>query len=413
MRKKRQKTITGLDIGTTKICAIQGQLDEEGQLTVLGVGSNPSLGLKKGMVVDIEATVDSIQKAVHKCEQMAGVEIRDVYVGIAGGHITSQNSRGVVEVQNSMRGVTEMDRNRALDKARFNVSVPKDLEILHAIPQEYVVDGQTGIKNPVGMSCSTLEVRVHLVLAAIASASNIVKCINHAGLRTREILLESLASSLATLSDNERDLGVLLIDIGGGTSDVAVFTGGSVKFSGVIPLGGDNITNDIAYGLKISRHDAENVKKKYASALVESVESDEMIEVTEVLKDSRTTANRRFLCEIAEARLEQIFMMAKQMVDSSPVRNKIYAGVVLTGGTSLMDGIGELAERIFEMPAKMGVPRGIKGMSGVVSSPIYSTGIGLVSYGLTNEPVGAHYYSNGNVFRKVAYAFKRFIDWYS
>jgi cell division protein FtsA len=413
MRKKRQKTITGLDIGTTKICAIQGQLDEEGQLTVLGVGSNPSLGLKKGMVVDIEATVDSIQKAVHKCEQMAGVEIRDVYVGIAGGHITSQNSRGVVEVQNSMRGVTEMDRNRALDKARFNVSVPKDLEILHAIPQEYVVDGQTGIKNPVGMSCSTLEVRVHLVLAAIASASNIVKCINHAGLRTREILLESLASSLATLSDNERDRGVLLIDIGGGTSDVAVFTGGSVKFSGVIPLGGDNITNDIAYGLKISRHDAENVKKKYASALVESVESDEMIEVTEVLKDSRTTANRRFLCEIAEARLEQIFMMAKQMVDSSPVRNKIYAGVVLTGGTSLMDGIGELAERIFEMPAKMGVPRGIKGMSGVVSSPIYSTGIGLVSYGLTNEPVGAHYYSNGNVFRKVAYAFKRFIDWYS
>lgn len=412
MRKKRPKFITGLDIGTTKICAILGQIDEDNQLTILGVGSHPSQGLKKGLVVDIEATVDSIQKAVHKAEQMAGLEVKEVYVGIAGGHITSQNSRGVVEVQNSVRGVTELDRTRVLDKAR-TITVPKDVEIIHSIPQEYICDGHPGIKNPVGMSCSTLEARVHLVLAAVTSASNIVRCINLAGLRTRDILLESLASSLAILSDNEKDLGVLLIDIGGGTSDVAVFTGGSVKYSGVIPLGGDSITNDIAYGLKISRFDAENVKKKYASSVVDDVNADEVIDVSDVLKNSRTSASRRFLCEIAEARLEQIFMMAKQMVDSSPVRNKIYAGVVLTGGTSLMHGINELAERIFEMPAKVGIPQGLKGMSGVVSSPIYSTGIGLVLHGLTNEPIDTHYYSNGNIFRKVVYNFKRFIDWYS
>ncbi len=412
MRKRRQKFIAGLDIGTTKICCIIGQIDEDNQVTVLGVGSHPSQGLKKGMVVDIEATVDSIQKAVQKAEQMADVEVREVFVGIAGGHITSQNSRGVVEVQNPVRGVNELDRQRVLDKAR-NITVPKDVEIIHAIPQEYVCDGQPGIKNPIGMSCSTLEVRVHLVLAAVTSASNIVRCINLAGLRTRDILLESLASSLAILSDNERDLGVLLIDIGGGTSDVAVFTGGSVKFSGVIPLGGDSITNDIAYGLKISRYDAENVKKKYSSALVDSVDPDEVIEVSDVLKNSRVSANRRFLCEIAEARLEQIFMMARQMVEASPVANNIYGGVVLTGGTSLLHGSAELAERLFEMPAKVGIPQGLKGMSGVVSSPIYSTGIGLVVHGLTAEPSTAQYYNSSNVFSKLVYNFKRFIDWYS
>lgn len=412
MAKKRQKYITGLDIGTTKICAIIGQIDDDGQLAVLGVGSNPSQGLKKGMVIDIEMTVDSIQKAVHKAREMAGVDVKEVFVGIAGGHITSQNSKGSIEVQNPVRGVTETDRQRVLERAR-QIVLPKDVEIIDSIPQEYVCDGQPGIKNPVGMSCATLEARVHLVLAAVTSASNIVRCINLAGLRPRDILLESLASALAILSDNEKDLGVLLIDIGGGTSDVAVFTGGAVKYSGVIPLGGDNITNDIAYGLKVSRYDAENVKKKYASALVDTVDADEVIDVSDVLTNTQQSASRRFLCEIAEARLEQIFMMTKQMIENSPVRNKIYAGVVLTGGTSLMHGITQLAERIFEMPAKVGIPQGLKGMSGVVSSPIYSTGIGLVLHGFVAEPQNSHYYSNGNVFRKVGYALKRFIEWYS
>lgn len=412
MRRKRQKFVAGLDIGTTKICCIIGQIDEDNQTTILGVGSHPSQGLKKGMVVDIEATVDSIQKSVHKAEQMADVEVREVFVGIAGGHITSQNSKGVVEVQNPMRGVNELDRQRVIEKAR-NILVPHGIEIIHVIVQEYICDGQGGIKNPVGMSCSTLEVRVHLVLAAVNSASNIVRCINLAGLRTKDILLESLASSLPILSENEKDLGVLLIDIGGGTSDVAIFTGGSVKFSGVIPLGGDSITNDIAYGLKISRYDAENVKKKYSSALVDTVDPDEVIEVSDVLKNSRVSANRRFLCEIAEARLEQIFMMARQMVDSSPVGDRIYGGVVLTGGTSLMSGISELAERLFEMPAKVGVPKNLKGMSGIVSSPIYSTGIGLVIHGLTAEPSQGNSYNDVNVFKKLVHNFKKFIDWYS
>lgn len=413
MRKKRQKVITGLDIGTTKICAIIGQMDDDGQLNVLGVGSNPSQGLKKGMVIDIDATVDSIEKAVRKAEEMAGSEVHDVYVGIAGGHITSHNSRGVVEVQNPVRGVTELDRQRVLEKAR-SVNISKDMEILHAIPQEFICDGQPGIKNPVGMSCATLEARVHLVVAAMTSASNVVRCIHQAGLHTCDILLESLASSLAILNDNEKDLGVLLIDIGGGTSDVAVFSGGAVKYSGVIPLGGDSITNDIAYGLKISRYDAENVKKKYASAILDSVDPEEMIEVADVLKNTRMPASRRFLCEIAEARLEQIFMMARQMIDSANIKSKIYAGVVLTGGTSLMHGITELAERIFEMPAKVGSPVNLKGMSGVVSSPIYSTGIGLVMYGLTSEPSNdARYYANTNIIRRFVHTIKRFIDWYS
>jgi cell division protein FtsA len=411
MARKKRKYITGLDIGTTKICAIVGQIDEDGQLTVLGVGSNPSLGLKKGMVIDIDSTVDSIKKAAHKAQQMAGVDLKDVFVGIAGGHITSHNSRGVIEVQNPMRGVTEMDRKRVLDKAR-DVTLPRDTEIIHAIPQEYVCDGQAGIKNPVGMSCSTLEARVHLIIAQVASASNIIKCITHAGLQTRDILLESLASSLAILSENEKDLGVLLIDIGGGTSDVAVFTGGNVKYSGVIPLGGDNITNDIAYGLKISRYDAENVKKKFACGIVDMIDPNEVVEVSDVLKGARTNARRSFLCEISEARLEQIFMMAKQMVEATPVGKKIYAGTVLTGGTALMPGIAELAERIFDMPAKVGVPQGLKGMSGVVSSPIYSTAIGLVIYGLTHESEKDHF-SSGNLWHKVCYRMKQFWKWYS
>lgn len=411
-RNRRQKYVTGLDIGTTKICAIIGHVEEDGQLTILGVGSHPSQGLKKGMVVDIEATVDSIQKAVRKAEQMADVQVRDVYVGIAGGHITSQNSRGVVEVQNPVRGVTEADRQRALERAK-DIVKPRDAEIIHFIAQEYVCDGQAGIRNPIGMSCSSLEVRVHLVIAAVTSASNIVKCCQLAGLSTRDIVLESLASSLAILSENEKDLGVLLIDIGGGTSDVAVFTGGAVRFSGVIPLGGDSLTNDICYGCKCSRYDAENLKKKLASALPDSVSPDETFEVANVLTHEREVHPRRFLCEISEARLEQIFMMAKQMVESSPARDRIFGGIVLTGGTSLMHGIVDLAERVFEMPVKVGMPHGLKGMSGVVSSPIYSTAIGLVLHGHSAEPVNEQFYANGSILRKAMFNLKRFIDWYA
>jgi len=410
MRKRRQKIITGLDVGTTKICAIIGQSDE-GQLTILGMGSNPSDGLKRGMVVDIDATIDSIQKAVRKAEQQAGVRVRDVIVGIAGGHITSQNGVGMIEVRNPIRGVTEQDRQRAIERAR-QINIAKDMEILHDYPQEFICDGQPGYRNPIGVSCSTLEARVHIVLASMTSVSNIVKCIKHAGLRVGDILLESLASSLPILSDNERDLGVMLIDIGGGTSDLAVFTRGMIKLSGVIPLGGDNITNDIAYLLKISRHDAENVKKKYARALADSADSDETIEVSGVLKNRPVSTKLQFLCEITEARLEEIFIKARKMIDAVELRDRINAGTVLTGGTSLLPNIDMLAERIFDKPAKVGAPQGLKGMSGIVQSPIYSTGIGLVLHGLSGESSNK-YYSNGNIFRKFSHYVQNFIDWYS
>lgn len=411
-RKKRSRIVTGLDIGTTKVCAIIGQADEEGQLTVLGVGSHPSQGLKKGMVVDIDLTVDSIQKAVRKAEQMAGVTVRDVYVGIAGGHIRSMNSKGIVEVQNPVRGVTEQDRQRAMDRARKSVIVAEDVEVLHIIPQEYVVDGQPGIKNPIGMSCSSLEVRTHVVLAAMTSASNIMRCISHAGLRTCEILLESLASSLAILNDTEKDLGVVLVDIGGGTSDVGIFAGGSVKYSGVVPLGGDSLTNDISYGLRVSKFEAENIKKKYGCATASLINGDDTIEVTDALKNAPTAVDRRFLAEITEARLEQIFEMVKQMIDTSRLGDRIHGGIVLTGGTSLMGGIVELAERVFEMRAKVGMPEGIKGLSGVVNSPIYSTGIGLVMYGLSEQAVNPAYYANGSILRKLSFRFRKMLEWY-
>ncbi|MCX7717361.1 MAG: cell division protein FtsA [Candidatus Sumerlaeaceae bacterium] len=411
MRKRRQPIVTGLDIGTTKVCAIIGHADADGALTVLGVGSHPSQGLKKGMVVDIEMTVDSIQKAVREAEQVAGVSVKQVYVGIAGGHISSTNSKGIVEIPNRQRGVTEQDCQRVLELAR-KITVPHDIEILQVIPQEYVLDGQPGIKNPVGMTCSILEVRAHVVLAAMTSASNIMRCIKHAGLQTCEIMLESLASAVAILGEHEKDLGVILIDIGGGTSDIAVFSGGTVKFSGVIPLGGDSITNDIAYGLKVNRYDAENIKKKHASALPGEVDPDEKIEISDVLKQEPHLVSRRFLCEITEARLEQIFMMAKDMLDKSPVRDRVFGGVVLTGGTSLMHGITRLAERIFELPAKVGMPQNVKGLSGIVKSPIYSTCIGLVLQGIATQAVSPAFYSNGSIFGRLAHRLRKAIDWY-
>ena len=416
MRRKRSKIVTGLDIGTTKIVAITAQMapdDPDQNLTILGVGSTPSQGLKKGMVVDIDATVDSIRKAVHKAEEMSKIDVREVYVGIAGGHIESDNARGYIEVQNPSRGVTEGDRQRVLKRAQESIRAGEHLELIHSIPQEFLLDGHGGITNPVGMSCSRLEARVHLIFAAVTSASNILRCVTLAGLRPRDLMLESLASSLALLTDHEKEVGVILIDVGGGTSDVAVFADGAVRFSGVIPYGGDTITNDIAKCLKISRDHAENVKKKNANADSTRVDSDEKIELTSLLKSTPETASRRELCEIVEARLEEIFMMARKMIESSPVKYTSCAGVVLTGGTALMEDIDHLAERVFELPVKVGVPQNLKGMSSGVTSPIYSTGIGLVLSGYENDLGTTHINANGNIFHKVTDLFSRVLNWYS
>ncbi len=378
----------GLDVGTTKVCAIIGEQDADGVLSILGVGTTPSEGLKKGIVIDIKQTVDSIQKAVQKAQRMAGREICQVIVGIAGGYIQCSCSRASVEIINPARGVSPDDVQRVVERSKV-LGMPVDREILHAIPQEYYTDSGPVI-NPLGQITSKLEVTTHIITASVTSIQNLVRCVNTAGYNTTAILLEAIASAHAILLPQDRELGVLILDIGGGTTDVAVFSRGHIRYSGVIPHGGDNITNDIAYGLKISSFDAENVKKKHGCGMVSMVRPDETFSVKQVLTEKSVTFKRQFLANIIEARLEEIFHLVKESIQVSPVRDKNFAGVVVTGGTALIEGIAELAEKVFECPAHMGVPRGLKGMTGVTTSPIYATGIGLVKHGFLdalNQPL--------------------------
>lgn len=409
-RATKRKYITGLDIGTTKICAIIGQTTPEGDLSILGFGSVPSLGLRRGIVIDIDSTVESIQKAVSKAEEMADVPVRDVFVGIAGGHISSENSRGVVEVANPHRGVTETDIARVIEKAK-SVAMPIDREMLHCIPQEYLVDDQEGIQNPIGLAGNRLEVRCHIVTAAVTSAQNIVRCVNQAGFRTADVLLQSLASSLSVLDENQRDLGVLLVDIGGGTTDLAVYMDGAIKYSGVVPFGGDNITHDIATVLKMSRFDAENVKKKFGSAWPVSVGADEEIDSAGFIDPRHANRSRRHLAEVIQSRTEEILTLCRQQIERTPYAGRLVAGVVLTGGSALMPGITDLCESVFRQPARVGAPQGLKGMSGVIASPIYSTGVGLVCHGLLAQ--NSRPFGKGNLFFRLLDTFKRFIDWYA
>lgn len=409
-RRTKRRFITGLDIGTTKICAIIGQSTPEGDLTIHGFGSVPSVGLRRGVVIDIDSTVESIQKAIAKAEEMADVPVRDVHIGIAGGHIASENSRAVVEIANPHRGVTESDIARVLEKAR-SVAMPIDRELIHSIPQEYIVDDQEGIQNPLGLAGNRLEVRCHNVMAAITSAQNIVRCVNQAGFRTADVLLESLASSLAVLDDNQRDLGVLMIDMGGGTTDIAIYTDGSIKYSGVVPFGGDNITHDIATVLKMSRYDAENVKKKFGCAWAAKVTADEEFESPGFIDPRSANRSRKFLAEVIQSRCEEILNLVKQQVERTPYRGRLVAGVVITGGSALMEGITDVAEAIFDLPARVGAPQGLKGMSGVIASPIYSTGVGLVYHGLQSQHTRP--FGKVNLFYRLVETFRRFIDWYA
>jgi cell division protein FtsA len=409
-RRLKRRFITGLDIGTTKICAIIGQQTPEGDLTIHGFGSVPSVGLRRGVVIDIDSTVESIQKAIAKAEEMADVPVRDVHIGIAGGHISSENSRGVVEIANPHRGVTESDIARVLEKAR-SVTLPIDRELIHSIPQEYIVDDQEGIQNPLGLAGARLEVHCHNVMAAITSAQNIVRCVNQAGFRTADVLLESLASSLAVLDDNQRDLGVIMVDMGGGTTDIAIHTDGSIKYSGVVPFGGDNITHDIATVLKMSRYDAENVKKKFGCAWAQRVSQDEEFESPGFIDPRTANRSRRFLAEVVQSRCEEILAMVKQQVERTPYRDRLVAGVVITGGTALMEGITDVTENLFGLPARVGAPQGLKGMSGVIASPIYSTGVGLVCHGLQAQATRP--FGKTNLFYRLLETFKRFIDWYA
>jgi len=385
-KRRKVKYVIGLDVGTTKVCSIIGE-ESNGSFNILGVGTTPSLGIKKGIVIDIEQTIASIQKAIEKASRMAGREVHEIIIGIAGGHIQCHNSRASVEIVNPERGVTRNDIIRVTERAK-TLSMPVDREILHLIPQEYITDNGP-VKNPFGQVSTRLEVKVHVVTAAVTAVQNLIRCVKQGGFSTSDILLQSIASAEAILEEDEKELGVLLLDIGGGTTDVAIINNGHIRYSGVIPYGGDNLTKDIAQGLRISLFDAENIKKKYGCAISSQVRPEESFSVMQVVNHKKNTIARNKLSDIIEARLEEIFKLVIESIKSSASREKYFAGVVLTGGTTLLEGIAELGEKVFECPCRVGVPYGLKGMSSVISSPIYSTGVGLVQHGFSdalNQP---------------------------
>jgi cell division protein FtsA len=378
----RGNYVTGLDIGTTKICAIIGEADAEGQLVIHGVGSSPSYGLRRGIVVDIEATADSIHNAVTKAENMAGARVENVFVGIAGSHIESFNNSALMHVKSPVRGASRREVQRLNAHVRV-IETPADRDIIHCIPQDYIADGVDGVRDPVGYSCSQLELRAHLVTAGVAPIQNLVKSVCQAGYEVSDILLESLASSLALLSEDAKRMGVLLIDIGGGTTDIAIFANGSVRFTAELELGGDVISEDIYKCLDIPLFDAENIKKKHGSALSSKIPPDETIETTCALTREPLRINRRHLAEIIQARVEEVLTRVRDIVWATSYRDNLYAGVTLTGGTALLQDISDLAEGIFDLRTIVAMPTDIRGLSGVVTSPIYSTGIGLALHGLS------------------------------
>jgi len=374
---RKDELIVGLDIGTTKICVIVAERTQNG-IDVVGIGTHPSKGLRKGVVVDIDATVDSIKHAVEEAELMADCEITSVYAGIAGGHIRGLNSHGVVAVKD--REVREDDVRRVIDAAKA-VAIPMDREVIHVIPQEFIIDEQDGIREPLGMSGVRLEAKIHIVTAAVTSAQNIVKCANKAGLNVMDIVLEPLASAEATLADDERDLGVCLIDIGGGTTDLAVFSEGSIVHTSVLGLGGYHVSNDIAVGLRTPFEEAERIKKKFGVAAARLLPSDDVISVPSVGGRRPRQVSRKLLCEIIEPRVDEILTLARQELVRAGLEGRIPSGVVLTGGCSALEGLHELAEEIFEAPVRPGIPTRIGGLQDVVRGPMYATGVGLALFG--------------------------------
>lgn len=374
--------IVGLDIGTSKVVAIVGELKPDGSLNIVGIGSHRSRGLKKGTVVNIESTVESIQRAVEEAELMAGCRIHSVYAGIAGSHIRSMNSHGIVAIRD--REVTRADIDRVIDAAQA-VAIPADQRVLHILPQEYIIDSQEGVKEPLGMSGVRLEAKVHLVTCAINAVQNIEKCIKRCGLQVEEIILEQLASSYAVLTDDEKELGVCMVDIGGGTTDIAVFTEGAIRHTGVIPIAGDQVTNDIAMALRTPTDNADEIKIKYACALTQLASPGEMIKVPGVGERPARELSRQALAEVVEPRYDELFTLVKAELQRSGYENLMAAGIVLTGGTSKMEGVIELAEEIFHMPVRLGMPQGVRGLADIVRNPIYSTGVGLLLYGMKQQ----------------------------
>jgi cell division protein FtsA len=383
MSKKTEKNlIVGLDIGTSKVVAIVGEVMPEGKIEVIGIGSHPSRGLKKGVVVNIESTVQSIQRAVEEAELMAGCQIHSVYAGIAGSHIRSLNSHGIVAIRD--KEVAPGDVERVIDAARA-VAIPADQKILHILPQEFLIDNQEGIKEPVGMSGVRLEAKVHMVTGAVSAAQNIIKCVRRCGLEVDDIILEQLASSYSVLTEDEKDLGVCIVDIGGGTTDLAVFTEGSIRHTAVIPIAGDQVTNDIAVALRTPTQFAEEIKIKYACALTQMATADENIEVPSIGDRPPRRLARHTLAEVVEPRYEELLTLVQAELRRSGFEDLMAAGVVLTGGSSKIEGLVELAEEVFHMPVRLGVPQYVTGLVDVVRNPIFATGVGLLLFGHHNR----------------------------
>jgi cell division protein FtsA len=377
--KSENKTLlVGLDIGTSKIVAIVGEHAPGEPVEVIGLGSHPSKGMKRGVVVDIESTVQAIQRAIEEAELMAGCEIRSVFAGISGSHVRSLNSQGVVAIRD--KEVTEGDVERVLDAARA-VAIPADQRILHVLPQEYVIDEQEGIRHPIGMSGVRLEARVHLVTGAMSAAQNITKCVTRCGLQVDDLILQQLASSHAVLTQDERDLGVALVDIGAGTTDIAVFTQGAIRHTSSLAVAGDQVTNDIAFAFRTPTPFAEEIKVKYACALAQLARAEETIEVTSVGDRPPRRLARQMLAEVVQKRYEEIFEMVQAELRRSGYEELVAAGIVLTGGGSKMEGVMELAEEMLHMPVRIGIPQYVTGLSDVVSNQIHATGVGLLLYG--------------------------------
>lgn len=376
--KENKKLVVGLDIGTSKIVAIVAELKPEGGFEIIGMGSHPSRGLKKGVVVNIETTVNAIQRALEEAELMADCKIREVYTGIAGNHIKSFNSQGMVAIKD--KEVAQMDIDRVIETAKA-VQIPNDQQILHVLNQEFIIDGQEDVREPLGMSGVRLEVKVHIVTGAVSAAQNIIKCVRRCGLEVNDLILQPLASSVAVLSDDEKDLGVCLVDIGGGTTDMAVFTHGAIRHTAVIPIAGDQITNDIAMALRTPTKDAEDIKQRFGCALSQLADPQEMVDVPGVGDRSTRQLSRKTLAEVIEPRVEELYSLVQTELRRSGYEELLSSGVVLTGGSSAMQGMVELGEEIFHMPVRIGMPQYAGGLAEVVRSTRYATGVGLLISG--------------------------------
>src|SRR5712692_409195 len=405
MPKDNKNLIVALDVGTSKVACLVAELRPDASLEILGMGGHESKGLKKGVVVNIEATVGAIQRALEEAELMADCKISSAFVGIAGNHIRSFNSTGMVAIKD--REVSALDVERAIDTARA-VSIPTDQQILHVLRQEFIIDGQEDVREPIGMSGVRLEVKVHIVTGAVSAAQNIVKCVRRCGLEVNDLILQPLASSLAVLTEDEKELGVCLVDIGGGTSDIAVFREGAIRHTAVVPIAGDQITNDIAMALRTPTAEAEELKVHHGCALRQLAEAGQMIEVAGVGDRPPRMLSRQTLAEVIEPRVEELYTLIQQVLRDSGYEELLSSGVVLTGGSSVMQGMVELGEEIFHMPVRLGIPRYSGSLSDVVRSPRYATGVGLLLEGVVQTQRGLIARQGGS-FRQVS---RRMREWF-